>query len=178
MKNLLLIISLLVGQSVFAMKVDTKASQLNWKGTKVTGEHFGTVGIKEAKLETKAGEIKSGVIIADLSDIKIKDISGDWANKFVGHMQSKDFFNIKKYPIATFKIEEVKNGYFIGKMTIKGKTHTEKVKYIKKDNTYSGSLVFNRTKYDMKYGSGSFFDNLGDKVIHDDVNLDFKLVLK
>jgi hypothetical protein len=28
-----------------------------------------------------------------------------------------------------------------------------------------------RTKYDIKYGSGSFFDNLGDKAISDDFEL-------
>ena len=169
---------LILSHSVFAIKVDTTSSQLKWTGTKITGKHFGTVGIKKAKLKAKSGQIKSGYILADLSKIKIDDLEGEWAQKFVGHIQSPDFFNIKKYPTARFDIEEVKNGYFHGKLTIKGKTHKEKVKFIKKDNTYEGSLVFDRTKYDMRYGSGSFFKNLGDKVIHDDVRLDFKLVLK
>lgn len=178
MRNLLLITSLLLGQAAFALQLNKSASQLQWKGTKVTGEHYGTVGIKDAELTGEAGQIQRGHIIADLSKIKISDLEGKWANKFIGHIQSDDFFNIKKYPTAKYEIEKVKNGFFYGKLTIKGKTHKEKVKYTKEGNEYKGTLVFNRTKYDMKYGSGSFFKGLGDKMIHDDVKLDFKLVLK
>lgn len=177
MKNLLLIISLLVGQAVFAVKLNKSASQLKWTGTKVTGKHYGTVAIKDADLTGVAGQIQRGYIVADLSKIKISDLDGKWANKFIGHIQSADFFNIEKHPTAKYEIEKVENGYFYGKLTIKGNTHKEKVKYKKDGNSYTGTLVFNRTKYDMKYGSGSFFKGLGDKMIHDDVKLEFKLVL-
>lgn len=178
MKNLIVAFGLILSFSAFGLKLDKSASQIEWVGTKVTGKHNGTVAIKEAKLNMKKGELKDGYIVADLSGIKVSDLSGEWAGKFLTHIQGPDFFEIKKYPTARFKINKVENGYFIGDLTIKGKTNSEKVKYMKKDNTYEGSLVFNRTKYDMIYGSGSFFKGLGDKVVHDDVELKFKLVLK
>ena len=63
-------------------------------------------------------------------------------------------------------------------LTIKSKTNPIKVSYTKKGKTYSGKLKFDRTKFDMIYGSGNFFKNLGDKIIHDEVVLDFSVVLK
>jgi polyisoprenoid-binding protein YceI len=178
MKNLLLTLGLLLSFSAFSIKLDKSQSQIEWLGTKVTGKHNGTVPIKTADLKFKDGEIQNGVIVANLSDIKVTDMSGEWAKKFLVHIQGPDFFEIKKYPTAQFKINKVESGYFYGNLTIKGKTHAEKVKYIKIKNTYEGSLVFDRTKYDMIYGSGSFIKGLGDKAIHDDVQLKFKLVLK
>lgn len=178
MKNLALVLGIILSFSAFSAGLDTSKSQLEWVGTKITGKHNGTVGIKKADLKIKDGEIQSGYILADISKIKVTDLNGTTADKFIGHIQGPDFFEVAKYPTAKFKIDKVENGYLIGELTIKGKTHPEKVKYMRKDNVYQGSLVFNRTKYDMVYGSGSFFKGLGDKVIHDDVELGFKLVLK
>ena len=36
----------------------------------------------------------------------------------------------------------------------------------------NSSLVFDRSKYDVKYGSGTFFENLGDNLILDEINID------
>ena len=42
-------------------------------------------------------------------------------------------------------------------------------------DTATTELTVDRTEYDVKYGSGSLFDNLGDNVIYDDFELDVTL---
>ena len=39
-----------------------------------------------------------------------------------------------------------------------------------------GTAELNRAEFDVKYGSGSFFDNLGDNLIHDNFSVGFSLV--
>ena len=39
-----------------------------------------------------------------------------------------------------------------------------------------GKLVFDRSKYNVRFRSGSFFDNLGDKLILDDIEVDISLI--
>ena len=43
---------------------------------------------------------------------------------------------------------------------------------------YSGTLKFDRTKFNMKYGSGSFFKNLGDKMINNEIKIDYVVALE
>ncbi len=42
--------------------------------------------------------------------------------------------------------------------------------------TARGQLTVDRTKYGIRYGSDSFFDNLGNKAIADDFELEVVLV--
>jgi polyisoprenoid-binding protein YceI len=158
--------------------IDLNKSILDWKGTKVTGEHFGKIKIKSVSLKMDAGKIKSGEIVVDMDSITVEDISGSIANKFVGHMKSGDFFEVSKFPTSKLVINGDNGSELMGSLTIKGKTNKVKVPYNKSGNTYTGTLKFDRTKYDMRYGSGSFFKNLGDKMIHNDVTLKFKITLK
>jgi len=116
--------------------------------------------------------------VIDLSTVKVADLEGEWSDKFLTHIKSDDFFNIEKYPTAKLVIKSVKGNEFTGDLTIKGKTNPVTFTAKQDAKTYQGVLKFNRTKFDMVYGSGSFFKGLGDKMIHDEVNVDFKVVLK
>ncbi len=179
MKNLFLTIALTaMSFSISALTIDSKKSELKWKGTKVTGEHFGKIAIKKADLKSSKGQLKSGSIIVDMNSITIDDLNGEWADKFLGHIKSNDFFEVEKYPTSKLEINSIEDGYINGNLTIKGKTNPVKFAYTKNEKTYTGKLTFDRTKYDMVYGSGNFFKNLGDKTIHDQVTLDFKIVLQ
>lgn len=178
MKNLIILISVMFTFSAFGAEVDLKKSKFSWLGTKVTGKHVGSVNLKSAKLQEEKGKLKSGVLEIDLKTISVNDLKGEWKQKLEGHLKSKDFFNIDKFPTAKLEITEIKSGNLLGKLTIKGKTKAVNVPYKKKGNAYSGKLKFNRTKFDMVYKSGNFFKDLGDKMIHDDVEIEFNLVVK
>ena len=173
--------------SLFAatVKLDPAKSSVKWIGTKVTGKHEGTVGVKSGQLTLEKGVLKSGMITIDMKSIKVTDIKGEYAQKLAGHLNSNDFFavDVKGNDVATFKTSSV-NAKGKGKYEVKGTLMIKKKKapaslmLSEKGGVYSGDLKFNRTKYDIRYGSGSFFSDLGDKMIHDEVTLSVKLAPK
>ena len=187
MAVVLALVLLAVGP-VFAQsyQVDTNASTLKWTGKKVTGSHHGTIAIKEGKLEMKDNHLIDGTVVVDMTSIRDTDLTDPvWNKKLVGHLSSDDFFGVEKYPVSRLVIKKVesKGGslyHIIGDLTIKG--ITEPVEF---DSNISvsgnkleatGTIPVDRTKYGIKYGSGSFFSNLGDKMIDDVFTLDFSLV--
>jgi polyisoprenoid-binding protein YceI len=103
----------------------------------------------------------------------------------IGHLKSDDFFSVAKFPLASLEVKSVtaKSGnlyHFTADLTIKGITapieFDAEVNMTSDQVTATGTMVVNRTKYDIKYRSGSFFSDLGDKMIYDDFTLKFKLV--
>lgn len=171
-------------------KVDTKSSTIYWTGEKVTGEHTGTLMIKEGSITMTDHIPTAATIVIDMNTIVCTDIEDAETNgKFVGHLNSPDFFSVKDFPTGTFvanKITPIKgakgrdaNYKLEGTLTLKGISEPLSFDaYIGNDNGLvmaTGTLTFDRTKYGIRYGSGSFFDNLGDKAIYDDVKLRFVL---
>lgn len=178
MKNLILVIAFMFSTLTIA-GVDMKKSDFKWKGTKVTGMHEGKISLKSADLKMADNRIKAGKFVMDMNSVTVTDLSNKtFAKKFIDHILSKDFFEVKKYPTATLEIVRDTGKKLEGKMTIKGKTNRVIIPYTKEGNMYSGTLKFDRTKYDLRYGSGSYFKGLGDKMIHDEVELKFKVAVK
>lgn len=174
-----LFLTLIFAGNLYAAGVDTKASSFKWKGTKVTGEHYGQVSLKSANLKhSKDGKISSGEFVIDMDSVTVGDLSGEWATKFLNHIKSPDFFNVPKFPTSKLVVTSDNGKVLKGKLTIKGKTNDITIPYKKSGDTYKGTMTFDRTKYDMKYGSGSFFKGLGDKMIHDKVTLSFEVKTK
>ncbi len=179
MKALLLTIGLALSLTASGTTIDLKKSSFSWKGTKVSGKHLGTISLKSAKVTTsKAGFITKGNFVMDISSVTVTDLKGEWAGKFLGHLKSNDFFNVEKYPLAKLDITKDDGKMLWANLTIKAKTNPVNFKYKKEGSNYVGTLLFDRTKFDMIYGSGNFFKNLGDKMIHNEVSLDFNLVTK
>ena len=166
--------------------VDIISSVLTWKGSKPTGSHNGTVALKSGNLEIVKGKIKSGVFVVDLNTIKCVDLAGtDGAGKLEGHLKGEDFFDVAKYPTATFTIKSVKNNGakldVTGNLQIKDVTKSITIPAVlTKENELSvfTSEVFtiNRADFNVKYGSKSFFDNLKDKFI--DYMMEMSFVVK
>jgi polyisoprenoid-binding protein YceI len=167
-------------------KVDSKASTLTWVGKKVTGEHSGTIAIASGELIAEGKTLKQGTFDIDINSITVTDITdAEYNAKLVGHLKGDDFFGVSKFPKASFVISSItpKTGaeYTVkGKLTIKGKTNDiEFPATINNDGkqvTANAKIVVDRSKYDIRYGSKSFFDNLGDKAISDEFELNLKLV--
>ena len=167
--------------------VDTKSSTVQWKGEKVTGEHIGAVKLDNGSLEVSNGTITGGSFEIDMASITNDDLQGEYRDKLVNHLKSDDFFGVEKYPKARFEITRVEsqgNDQYkvFGNLTIKATTQEiEFPATIKADGdalTASAQITVDRSAYDVRYGSSSFFDNLGDKVIYDDFLLDVTLVTR
>ena len=163
-------------------------SKLEWLGKKVTGEHFGHIAITTGKLGLKDGKLQNGSFVVDMTSIVCTDIKAEkHRKKLEGHLKSDDFFGVEKFPKATFKITNVSdlgdgNYKVTGDMTIKGITKAIdfNVNLHEHDELIhvSGKIVIDRSKFNVRYGSGSFFDNLGDKTIYDDFELSLDLYLE
>ena len=162
----------------FSAEINLSKSSFKWTGTKVTGSHYGMVSLKSAKIDEKDGHINSGEFVMDMNSITCTDLSGEWMDKLIGHLKNDDFFSVDKYPTATLKIKHGMMGKLDGELTIKGVTQPVSLKYTQKGKSYTGTLSFDRTKFGIKYGSGSFFEGLGDKMINDEVTVDFTVVTK
>jgi polyisoprenoid-binding protein YceI len=161
-------------------KVNAEKSTLTWVGKKVTGEHTGTVNLKEGVLIFKKGKVAGGNFTVDMASLTDTDLSGEWKDKLNGHLKSEDFFGTEKNPTSTLKFTKIAakaNGVYTitADLTIKGITNPITFDLTTKANTATAVLKINRTKYGIKYGSGSFFDNLGDKTISDDFDLTVNL---
>ncbi len=165
--------------------LDVQKSKLNWLGKKVTGEHHGTIKFKSGKVEFKGSDLKGAEFEVDMDSIVNEDLtSAEYNKKLVGHLKSEDFFSVEKFKTAKLKVKDVilgKGGVYnvTADLTIKGITApvTFDVTAAKKDKeaTAQGKLIFDRTKFEVKYGSGKFFSELGDKLIYDDIELNFVL---
>lgn len=183
-KVIILFAVLLIGFSAIAqdLTVNTTKSELKWTGKKVTGDHWGYIKLKDATLKLNNNEITTGVFNIDMNTLNCKDLEdAEWNGKLIGHLKSDDFFSVEKFPIATLTIIESTSfndgiAKVKGKLTIKGETHPISFKVKKTGKTYMAILIVDRTKYNVKYGSGKFFDNLGDNMIYDDFTLEVKIV--
>lgn len=163
------------------VNVNKAASSVAWLAKKVTGEHNGTVGISAGALSVNGNKLVGGNFTIDLKTIKALDITDPGYNqKFIGHITSGDFFEIEKFPTATFVITKVAGNQVTGNLTIKGitKSITFPAEIAVKGGKVSAkaNITIDRTDYNIKYGSKKFFDSIGDKAIYDDFALTISLV--
>jgi len=162
-------------------KVDVTKSTINWVGKKVTGEHSGTINIKDGALVFDGKKLTGGTFTVDMVSITVTDlVAGKGKEDLEGHLKSDDFFGTENFSTSTLLFKTIankgKNVYTVtADLTIKGKTNPITFDITAKGNIATASLKVDRTKYDIKYKSGNFFEGLGNKVIYDDFDLNVKL---
>ena len=188
LKSIVLILSILFSTLSNAItttpkndkEINTKNSSVSWKGNKVTGSHEGTIMIKSGFLKFNKNKLIGGEFQIDMTSLVCTDLSGEYKGKLEGHLKSDDFFGVTKFPTSTLKIKEVKhkkgNTYeCIADITIKGKTEIITFNANLNKDSAVAKIKIDRTKFDVKYGSGSFFDGLGDNMIYDEFDLNINL---
>ncbi len=173
---LVLAISLASFTAVLDKNVDVAKSKITWKGYKVTGSHEGTIALKSGALKFEGDKLVGGNFSIDMNSITTTDIQGEYAKKLDGHLKSDDFFGVANHPTASLNITKAKangkNAYTVtGDLKIKGQSHPITFEMSVYGSKATANLKIDRTKYDIKYGSSSFFDNLKDKAIYDEFDL-------
>ena len=162
-------------------KIDASKSNITWVGKKVTGSHEGTIKFKEGALTFKGDKLTAGNFIVNMSSIIVTDLkAGEGKEKLEGHLKADDFFGTEKFPLGTLvftKIAAKQNGLYTitADLTLKGITHLVTFDMNVKGSKANAALIVDRTKYDIKYNSGNFFENLGDKTIYDNFDLAVEL---
>ena len=161
--------------------IETAQSQITWTGREVsTSSHYGTLDFVSGNFEISNGAIVNGEFIVDMTSINNQDMEGDSKARLEGHLKSDDFFSVESYPTAAISInssELISDGKWnvSADLSIKGFTHPVNFEMISSEDGWSANLVFDRSKYDVRFRSGSFFENLGDKLIYDDIELSINL---
>ncbi|MEI6820476.1 MAG: YceI family protein [Bacteroidota bacterium] len=192
-KKILLSVALFLVAGLFVnaqttYKADLTNSKITWIGKKITGEHNGTIALASGEFVVDKDMLSKAKFEIDMNSIKDLDLTDEgYKAKLEGHLKSDDFFGVDKFPKATFVIDKatkIMKGITTikGKLTIKGVTQAIEFKSVI-SNTPDGykiwaNVTVDRTKFGLKYGSGSFFDNLGDKTIYDEFYLSLNLMLK
>ena len=162
-------------------KIDSQKSKVTWVGKKVTGQHNGTISLADGNFTTKGKKITGGSFTIDMTTIKDAEAN----QRLEGHLKSDDFFSTEKFPKATFVTSSIepKSGdeYVVkGNLTIKGITNAIEfpatIQITKDQLSAKAKILVDRTKFDIKFRSGNFFENLGDKAIEDNFELNVDLV--
>ncbi len=165
--------------TTFTANAETKKvtkSNVVWKGYKVTGSHEGTVNLTSGAVVMDGSTFKGGTFTIDMTSLQSTDLDGEMKGKLEGHLKSDDFFGVANHPTALLVIKKLKstgkNSYELtADLTIKGITKSITFPASVYGNKATASLKIDRTKYDVKYGSTSFFEGLKDKAIYDDFDM-------
>jgi polyisoprenoid-binding protein YceI len=180
--NVAIVMILLVfTASAQSFNINASQSTLEWNAKKVTGEHHGKIALKSGQFELKNDRITSGKFFINMETITCEDLEGEWRDKLIGHLKSDDFFSVENHPETILELKsstKLIDGKTTikGDLTIKGITHPIEFEAIQKDHAFKAVITIDRTLYNIRYGSGKFFDNLGDKTINDKFTLDVELV--
>lgn len=162
---------------------DTKESEVNWKG-EVAGVygHTGFVNLQSGSITLEGEKIKSGEFVVDMTAIiptdsaSYQDEEGHRITDLQGHLTTVDFFNTADFPTSTFTITSVEGTTVTGDLTIRGKTHEEKIELestivTEEKATIKGKLVFNRQNYDV-----AWVHYMKDMILSDDITINYTLV--
>jgi polyisoprenoid-binding protein YceI len=166
-------------------KIDAAKSTFKWTGKKVTGTHWGYIKFTDGNITTDGANITGGTFTVDMNSMDCQDMPADKGGaKLLGHLKSDDFFGTEKFATSTLVIKSATAkgaGQFDVKadLTIKGTsseiTFPATIAMDGKTLTAKAAFKIDRTKYGIKYGSGSFFENLGDKAISNDFDVEIDL---
>ncbi|MFD1016002.1 YceI family protein [Winogradskyella rapida] len=170
-------------------EVNPTLSTIQWKGFKPTGEHHGTIALAAGKLNMNSGAIEAGKFVINMDGIEVLDLPKEDDNhaKLTTHLKSDDFFDVQAYPNAKFIVTGATTTdgqtQLSGNLTLKETTNNisfpVKLTFNDKEDIMtltSETFTIDRSKWNVKYGSKSFFDNLGDKFINDDIEITISLV--
>lgn len=180
----------LTGAEAYLVQVED--SSLAWEGEMklVDKKHNGTVAIKSGQLMIRDGQVLVGEAIIDMPTITDEDLTGDDKTKLEDHLKSEDFFGTEIYPEAKLVITKAElasqdntTDYNItADLTIKDKTNSitfpAKIEMVDEVATATAEFTIDRSLWDIRYGSDSFADDLGDKVISNDIKFTIELTAK
>jgi polyisoprenoid-binding protein YceI len=184
MKKIVFMILVLYANSSLSAQItgiNLQESIVTWNGKKVTGAHKGTINLKEGFFIYENDKIVGGDFIVNMSTLINTDLTGKDKLELEKNLKSFNFFNTEDFKTSelVFKsiIDKGKNLYKVtADLTIKGVTNTIKFDLILNKQGATAKLKIDRTKYGIQYGSGTFFDDIGDWTIYEefDLNIDIK----
>ena len=167
-------------------QIDKTKSVVRWIGRTPVKFHDGTIDIQEGNFSVDDNGILNGNIIIDMESINCTDLSGGGKKSLEEHLMNDDFFSVNKFKTSKINISsEMKpnNGLIDFKGNLEIKNISNPISFKSSINktpegkyTASSKLTFDRSMYNVKYKSKSFFDDLGDKFINDDIEIELEII--
>ena len=167
-------------------QIDKTKSVVRWIGRTPVKFHDGTIDIQEGNFFVDDNGILNGNIIIDMESINCTDLSGGGKKSLEEHLMNDDFFSVNKFKTSKINISsEMKpnNGLIDFKGSLEIKNISNPISFKSSINktpegkyTASSKLTFDRSMYNVKYKSKSFFDDLGDKFINDDIEIELEII--
>tara|TARA_A100001011_G_C13880703_1_gene662824 strand:- start:56 stop:613 length:558 start_codon:yes stop_codon:yes gene_type:complete len=184
MKNLILLLIIFISYQSFSNErtVNVDKSFVKWTGKEITTKiHYGKLNISSGSITVDDNGV-SGEVNVNMESLVVEDLQGEWGKKLEGHLKSDDFFSVDKFKESSIKTisssRKSDNSYEVqGVLTIKGISHPITFDLDINGDIINANLRFDRSLYDVRFRSGSFFENLGDKLIVDDIDLEVTLEL-
>ena len=186
--------------------LNRKTSSLEWKGglKVINNNHSGNLKLKSGNIYLNEGNKISGNIIINMMSMTNIDLPDSKKEYLIGHLRSQDFFDVERFPKASFKINSSKilekqsdgkyNMEISGDLTIKSITKpiifTALIDLKSDIKSATGTMKFNRIDFGVQYRSEiklddakSFWNDLQttkkttmDKVIKDEIEVKFNIV--
>lgn len=175
-----------------SLAVDTAQSTITWFGKNRNITHHGTLGIVTGRLEFDSGVLKSGELLLDMKAIVNLNLSDPVLGaQLVAHLRSEDFFDAEKFPVAVVVVERAEpleatpgrpNCRLFCTLELKGRIlplELPAILEMREDGFLiaEGHGEFDRTQWDVLYGSGRFYQCLGMHLVHDHVLFQVRLVV-
>lgn len=172
-------------------RININESKLTWTGTKPTGQHHGTVMMKNGELLADRNGITGGRFVFDMTTIAPYDQDEEGNTKLGNHLKSEDFFSVAEYPEGIFEITSVTpladigsdvkldnathtiTGNLVLKGTSKSISFPARVVMDKTSLTAHADFNIDRTEWGINYQSDK---SLGNKFINHEVNIKIELV--
>ena len=158
--------------------LDVAASQLQWTGYAEAGGYSqsGTLRFKSGSLSMTNEKITDFKITVAMTTLTHEN------KELEGHLKQSDFFFVSKYPIAQMIFIQKNKNTFIVEISIRGKSEKIEIpldfQKIKEGYVLKGTIRLDRTKFDIKYNSSSYFQDLGNYAIKNDFDLEYELIFK
>lgn len=164
--------------------MNTDQSIIEWMGRKAGMTEKGNVPIRACTFTVKGGRLVDGSLVVEMNGIQATSQEGQAARELGQHLRSEDFFDVAQFPTAAYTITSARtdgrgNLKLMGKLNVKGvsKEVEALMSFASADPVVASvNFVFDRADFDVRFGSGSFFDDLGDNLIADDVSMRMALV--
>jgi rhodanese-related sulfurtransferase/polyisoprenoid-binding protein YceI len=172
--------------------IDLAQSRIEWTGRNLLNKHFGRVGLKSGQLEFGQSQLTGGRVVLDMGNIVCLDLNGTPQHDvLISHLRNEDFFDVERFPEALLVIRSARridgarpgqlNLEVIGDLTLKDVTAPftfYAVSGVTRDGKAAAqaALSFDRTRWNVLYGSARFFYRVGMHLVNDLIDLDIKIV--
>ncbi len=171
--------------------VDTANSIIQWVGRNPNTHHTGSLRLSKGFMDAQEEAVR-GRFVIDLSSIENTSLAGDPNQPvLIAHLLSDDFFWAKRFPTATFHLERldpIAGGHLTTpNYTLSGALEMMGVRaplqfpvtfttLPDKRLAAEAHFDFDRTRWNIVYGSSRFFDYLGMHLVFDLISVQLKLV--